>query len=579
MSIPRPEHPTPQFMRNDWLNLNGEWDFQIDNEKSGEAKEFFKRDRLAHKIIVPFCPESSLSGIGNTDFMNCVWYTRSVFLNPDQLSKHVILHFGAVDYRAIVYINGEKIGEHRGGYTPFSFDITKYVQAGTNRITLCAYDDIRSERQPTGKQCHVLQSRGCDYTRTTGIWQTVWLEFVLPEQVLHVNYAPDFQHEAVIVTCKVSPQSIGKVLRIKAYWAQQCVGEETVSIQSNTIVCSCHLSQIHQWDIGVGNLYDVELSIEDDGTVLDFVKSYFGLRTVGLDTRAFRLNGRKVFGRWVLDQGYYPDGIYTAPSDEALKRDILYAFELGFNGARPHQKAFEPRYIYWADRLGYPIWGEFPSWGFDICEYAYLEHILPEWIEVLERDIAHPSIIGWCPFNETWDRGNRHQCNALIKTVYDVTKAIDSTRPVIDASGFFHVVTDIYDVHDYEQDPEKFKAIFADLDQGLVHDTIERICPNRQQYRGEPLFVSEYGGIQWSGSKEGSWGYGKAPQTEEEFIARYEALTAAIMDNPRMLGMCYTQLYDIEQEQNGLMTYDREFKFDPEIFRKINTRPAAIELD
>ncbi len=589
MNIPRPEYPRPQFVRKQWINLNGEWDFQIDNEKCGEFKEFYKKNALSGKITVPFCPESVLSGIGNTDFMNCVWYKKQVSLDKTQLEKQVILHFGAVDYHSVLYVNGQKAGEHKGGYTSFSFNITSLVKEGENDITLCVYDDVRSGNQPAGKQSSKQNSYGCFYTRTTGIWQTVWLEFVNSASLVSVNYDSDIDNGRVIVTAEVTPETIGCKLTAKAMWNEQEVGSISVSIESRVLSFAVDLSEIHRWDIGQGNLYDIFFEISDNGIIADSVQSYFGLRTVGLDKNAFMLNGRKVFGRWVLDQGFYPDGIYTAPTDEALKKDIEYSMVLGFNGARLHEKVFEARFLYWADKLGYPVWGEHANWGMDTTRMEQIQHFLPEWVEAVKRDISHPSIIGWCPFNELWDlEGGKRQCDELVKIVYDVTKAIDPTRPAIDTSGNFHVATDIFDVHDYEQDPVVFKEHYAYSKYGVIRDTCERdpFLAGRQKRNGEPLFVSEYGGIGWDTENQtlnidpentSNWSYGSAPRTEAEFIARYDGLTTALLDNEDICGFCYTQLYDVEQERNGLLTYDRRFKFNPDIIKKINTKKAAIE--
>ena len=576
MITPRKEYPRPQLVREEWIKLNGMWEFQIDNEMCGEEKEYFNREHLEKKILVPFCPESELSKIKNTDFMSCVWYkTKKSFTNA-QMEKQIILHFGAVDYRAILYVNGKKVGEHRGGYTSFSFDITNYVNKGENDITLCAYDDTRSRKQPAGKQSQALNSHGCFYTRTTGIWQTVWIEFVDKARILSVNYQSDIENQTVAVTIKVTPFAIGASLRAIIYWENQKVGQHQGKILGNTVTFHCKLSELHLWEVGKGNLYDINMEISFDEEIKDTVKSYFGMRTVGLGEKAFLLNGKKVFGRWVLDQGFYPDGIYTAPSDEALKQDILYSMQLGFNGARLHEKIFEPRFLYWADKLGYMVWEEHANWGLDVSEYQQIEYFLPEWVEAMERDMAHPSIIGWAPFNETFDAYHRRQNDKLIQTVYEVSKAIDPTRPVIDTSGHYHVVTDIFDVHDYEQDVEKFKSYYAETKNGVVCGEIYRKTPERQTYRGEPIFISEYGGIQWSEDAD-SWGYGEAPKSKESFLQRYEGLTNVLLDNPDIMGFCYTQLYDVEREQNGLMTYQRKFKFDPELIRKINTRKAAIE--
>lgn len=581
MAIPRNEYPRPQFVRGQWINLNGEWDFEIDNEKSGKEKEFYKREELNGKITVPFCPESNLSGIGNTDFMDCVWYKRDIDIPKDLDDKRVILHFGAVDYHAIVYVNGEMVGEHFGGYTSFCFDITDYLSDEKNCVSLCAYDDVRSANQPAGKQSSKLNSYGCFYTRTTGIWQTVWMEFVNAARIENIKTVTEISAPSVTFEVDLTQEAFGKTLKAEIYWDGSLVGLDVVKVSTENVTLHSKLSEKHLWKPGEGNLYDVKFTLCDGTKIYDTVDSYFGVRSVRLNGRAFQINDETVFGRWVLDQGFYPDGIYTSPTDEDLKKDIETSMELGFNGARLHEKIFEPRFLYWADKLGYLVWEEHANWGFNISKLSQIQHFLPEWTEAIKRDFNHPAIIGWAPFNETWSRYRNHEQDELIKTVYYTTKEMDKTRPVIDTSGLLHTnATDIYDVHDYEQKPEKFKANYNDMLNGNVFDgfNLNPIYRNIQRYDGkQPFFMSEYGGILWAPEKEGGWGYGNGPKTEEEFIERYKDLTESLLDNPYMMGFCYTQLYDVEQEQNGLMTYERKYKFDPEIIRKINTKKAAIE--
>ncbi len=580
MNIPRNEYPRPQLVRDEWLNLNGEWDFEIDYAKSGEQRDFYKREKLDGKIIVPFCPESKLSGIGNTDFMECVWYRKNFEIPKNWESKNIILHFGAVDYHAVVYVNGEKVGEHKGGYTAFSFDITEYIKESGNYITVCAYDNNRSHNQPAGKQSTALRSAVCSYTRITGIWQTVWLEAVDKCYIKNIKIDTNTEAPSVQITTMLSGDFVGCRIKMEAFWDKKSVGTFCSDVFSDNVFSEIKLTEKHLWEIGKGNLYDLKITVEKDGQIVDSVESYFGLRSVSLHGRKFLLNGKSVFGRWVLDQGYYPDGLYTAPTDEDLKNDIIYSMQLGFNGARLHEKIFEPRFLYWADKLGYLCWGEHANWELNITEAGQIQYFLPEWIESVERDYNHPSIIGWCPFNETWDFKGKKQDDEFLRMVYRVTKAIDKTRPVIDTSGNFHVETDIFDVHDYEQNTELFKEHYVGFTE-YSHDDLPLRTPfnkykERHTYdRKLPVFVSEYGGIKWS--EEDGWGYGEAPKTAEEFIERYRKLTEVLLQNENLFGFCYTQLYDIEQEQNGLMTYDRKFKFDPEIFYKINTQPAAIE--
>ncbi len=579
MNIPRNEYPRPQMVRDNWINLNGKWDFEIDNAKVGQEKEFYKRDKLKDSIIVPFCPESKLSGVNNTDFMNCVWYRRNIEVGSHG-DKRVILHFGAVDYHAVLYVNGEYAGEHKGGYTSFSFDITDLLQPDENYISLCVYDDVRSNNQPAGKQCTELKSHGCYYTRTTGIWQTVWIEYVDAHYITSVKTTTDIQKPSVTFEVEFSDNCDGYSLSANISLEGRNAGNCSAEIVGRVCTVTAELSERKLWEPGNGNLYDVAFELKQSGEVSDRVVSYFGLRTVSLNGRTFQINGKTVFGRWVLDQGFYPDGIYTAPTDEDLKNDIIYSMQLGFNGARLHEKIFEPRFLYWADKLGYLVWEEHANWQLNITEMGQIQYFLPEWIEAVKRDYNHPSIIGWCPFNETWDFEGRKQCDDVVRTVYTVTKALDNTRPVIDTSGNFHTITDIFDVHDYEQEPAVFKSHYEKLTDGILEDSTYRTpaWSGRQEYDGlQPTFVSEYGGIRWAPEKDGGWGYGNAPKTEAEFIERYKGLTEALLNNQYMLGFCYTQLYDVEQEQNGIMTYDRRFKFDPKIIKKINIQTAKIE--
>ncbi len=580
--IPRNEYPRPQLVRDAWLCLNGEWEFEIDAGESGEARGLVKAPKLAGTITVPFCPESKLSGVEHKDFMRCVWYAKTLNIPAEWKGKRILLHFGAVDYLATVWVNGKQVGTHTGGYTPFAFDITDCLNYENDRVVLSAFDDVRSHNQPAGKQSSRFASYGCSYTRTTGIWQTVWMEAVEDLHIGSLRMTPDTAACAVTVECRLAGDPAGAALAVRVTYDGKEVGTASAAgITGNSVTVTVPLSEKHLWEVGIGNLYDVELTLTKDGKPADRATSYFGLRSVSLVGRTFRLNGRVVFGRWVLDQGFYPDGIYTAPTDEDLKNDILNSMKLGFNGARLHEKIFEPRFLYWADRLGYLCWGEHANWELNISEPGAIAHFLPEWLEAVERDYNHPAIIGWCPFNETWDFRGRAQDNSVLSQVWRVTKALDATRPVIDTSGNFHVETDIYDVHDYEQDPEKFVTYYAQIPEGIVMDqcarSADRARNSRQHYDGKlPVFVSEYGGIRWTDKKDG-WGYGKGPETEQEFLDRYKGLTDVLLDNEDIMGFCYTQLFDVEQEQNGLMTYERKFKFDPAVMHAINSREAAIE--
>lgn len=566
-NIPRAEHPRPQWMRKNWQNLNGTWQFEIDNGRSGIARGLAdKNARLNGKITVPFCPQSRLSGVGHVDFLYGVWYKRSVQISSEQLAGRVFLHFGAVDHDCTVFVNGERAGFHSGGYASFSFEITPLLAEGENVITVYAEDDERNPMFPGGKQSEQYHSAGCFYTRTTGIWQTVWLEFTAKEYLSEVRYYPDEKNGVLVL--QGTANGCGD-LQVSAVYEGREVGFARADRVCGAFTMTVLLSEIHLWEVGKGRLYDLKLTYGGDE-----VESYFALRSVAFDGDRFLLNGKSVFQRFVLDQGFYPDGIYTAPSDEALKNDILLSKAMGFNGARLHEKVFEERFLYHCDREGYLVWGEYPNWGLDHTRPESVYGILPEWTEVLKRDFNHPSIIGWCPFNETWDQNGCKQYDPLLSLVYRTTKTVDPTRPCIDTSGNYHVETDVFDLHDYEQNPDLLREHYTDYAGGGA--PVDRFASRQPFMHGKPVFISEYGGIGWS-IQSGGWGYGNAPKTEEEFIARFRGLTDVLLDHPRIFGLCYTQLTDVEQEQNGLYTYNRTPKFDPAVIRAILSRKARIE--
>ena len=593
-NIPRPEHPNPQWERKNWVNLNGTWQFEIDHSSSGEERGLVESPSLSGTITLPFCPESKLSGVEYKDFMDCVWYKRAINLTEEDLQgNRVLFHIGACDYETKVWVNGKSTGfSHKGGYTPIDLDITAHVQPGENIITIAAYDDIRSFRQPGGKQSARHNSYRCYYTRTTGIWQTVWYEIVPESYVKYAKLIPDAENGSVLIDAELVGTGD---LSAKVYYKGKLVGQGFKKNKAVTAQLEISLSETHLWELGNGRLYDVELTFGKDA-----VKTYFGLRSIELKDGKFYLNGKSVFQRLILDQGYYPEGITTAPTEEDLIRDIQCGLEAGFNGARMHQKVFEPRYLYHADRLGYMVWGEYGSWSMNITELDAVAIFLPEWLESVRRDLSHPALVTWCPMNESWDTSHhfpenqgKEQNNDVVRIVYEQTKLLDPTRPCVDTSGNYHVKTDIYDVHDYQQDPAIFKEnydkLFTENELWDRHHFRWRYNNRkegiRQTWQGEPVHVSEYGGIgfqlennDYTDGRKKAWSYGMATTSYEEFYARYEGLTNALLDNPRIFGFCYTQLTDVEQEKNGLFTYEgRKPKFDNTILARINKRKAAIE--
>lgn len=579
--VPRSEHPRPDRKRAEWLCLNGEWDFEIDNQKVGIEQEYYLRQTLDGKITVPFSPESVLSGVGHTDFMQAVWYRRNMEIPKSWAGKRVILHIDAADHTTTVFVNGCQVGQpHKGGYTSFAYDITHALKSEGNYLTVYTEDDQLSGKQFTGKQSDKKESYGCLYTRTTGIWQTVWLEAVPKAYIDSYRVYPNISAPSVTLAVKTVGAKAGDLLRVEAFYQGMPMGEVQTVLSGDTAHLTVDLNERHLWECGKGRLYDLSFTLLSQSCT-DIMEGYFGLREVKLSKeKGLQLNGKTVFGRFVLDQGFYPDGIITAPTDAALIFDIEASMQCGFNGARLHQKVFEPRFLYHADTHGYMVWGEAGNWGFDHTAFANVEHCLSEWMEEVERDFSHPSVIGWCPFNETWDRDGIPHSIPLIDLVYDVTKQIDPTRPVIANSGSLPTTrTDVHDVHDYEQSPASFRSYYGKMGEGILQDQLQRMFPQRQVYKKDlPVFVSEYGGIKWvMGEDTSAWGYGTSVTSEAEFFTRLEGLTDALLENPHIFGFCYTQLTDVEQEQNGLLTFDRRFKFSPERYAKIFAKKAVIE--
>ena len=575
--IPRSEHPRPQMVRKAWQNLNGIWQFQFDHGRSGRNRGVQNCEKLEGVITVPFCVESKLSQVEYKDFVGAVWYKRSFTITEENLRGRVLLHFEAVNYYCQIWVNGQDLGVHRGGYTPFSYDISSKVRAGENTVVLYVENDVRDPMQPRGKQSEVYHSRGCDYTRNTGIWQTVWLEYVPETYIEKYRCVSSPENGSVNMQVFFAGGYSKGMLQANVSYQGKTVGSNCVQVSGNSVSFAVSLSERHLWEPGKPELYDVTLSAQFDNGAMDEVTGYFGLRSVSIAKNAIFINGKPVFQRLVLDQGYYPDGIYTAPSDEDLRRDIELSMSLGFNGARMHEKVFERRYLYWADKLGYMVWGEYGNWGLDVSRPESLKSYLEPWMDVLDRDFNSPALICWCPFNETWDRDGRKQDNGVLSGIYHTTKAIDTTRPCIDSSGHYHVTTDIFDIHDYEQNVDTFRSHYAAMAEG---GAVYNNFPNRQTYGGQPYMVTEYGGILWSASGEKGWGYGNAPATVEEFADRYVGLTGVLLENPKICGFCYTQLYDVEQEKNGLYTYHREKKFAQEIYDRLKDAmvvKAAIE--
>lgn len=592
MNIPRNEYPRPQFVREKWLCLNGEWEFEIDRGNSGLERGLLERP-FQNRITVPFCPESTLSGIGDRDFLEAVWYRRSIQI-PTSWTEEVLLHFQACDYDTTVWINGVECGRHRGGFTPFCFKVGDMRDDdGMITITVRA-QDLSRRHKPGGKQqLNRFQHRGCSYPRTTGIWQTVWLEPVPRTYLLRPRITPDLAGQSFHIVQPLSGRKNGQHFRATLKIGDKVIASTTVDASLDlSPTCSLHIPspELHLWEPGNPFLYDLCFELLDqNGSIIDTASGYAGMRSVSIQGKRLLINGKPLFQRQVLDQGFYPDGIMTAPDDNALKGDIELALAAGFNSARLHQKLFEERFLYHADKLGYLVWGEFGDWGVHrksesfstIDPWGHHPHnaFFRQWTEALERDYNHPSIVGWCPLNEThrFPDGSEDEINALDDLtwgLYLVTKAIDPSRPVLDSSGYSHRVpgADVYDSHNYTQDPGQF-ATEMNGEKPYVNPRFVQT-----PYLEQPYFCSEFGGIKWNPDAPGDgWGYGDTPASLEEFYSRFEGLTSVLQENPDMFGYCYTQLTDVFQEQNGIYRFDRSLKFPLERIYEAQTKVAAYE--
>ena len=590
VDVPRSEYPRPQFERESWINLNGEWDYTFDFVNTGKEKKYHQATSFDGKIIVPFCPESKLSGVEHKDFINHIWYHRTIDIPQTWDKKQILLNFGAVYYTSEIYIDGKFAGRHFGGSSSFSIDITPYVKPGAqHHLVVKASSDLRSGMQGAGKQSLRVYSAGCNYTRTTGIWQTVWMEAVDYKGLKSAQVLTDIDQSQIVI----HPQfyNEGKaMLKVLLKDGKKIVATSEVPASNQTIIV-LPVKKAKLWSPASPFLYDLTYQVVDEeGNVIDEVNSYVGMRKVHVEGNKIYLNNKPYYQRLVLDQGFYPDGIWTAPSDEALRKDIELSMEAGFNGARLHQKVFEERYYYWADKLGYITWGEAPSWGMDANSVEVARNFIVEWSELVRRDRNHPSLLIWTPMNEEW-WPDRVQYPRFAADLYDLTKSLDPTRPINDASGGVHIKTDIWTMHNYEQDPAKLKeVIYKDGKffqtpnniQGAAGRNLGFNDPlitdeyNFPVYDGKmPFLIDEVGGIKWVKDQDkvnagGSWGYGEAPKSEKEFIERLKGQIRVILElKDQVWGYCYTQLTDVEQEQNGIFYYDRTPKFDLKLIHEI----------
>jgi len=577
INIPRPEYPRPDFERKEWLNINGEWQFDFDDKNIGEENDWYKGKEFSRKIIVPFCYQSEMSGISDKDMHEIMWYKREFTVPESFNGKKIFLNFGAVDYEAKVWINGEFMGSHKGGYVPFKMDITRYLVSGSNNIVVRANDSYECV-QPRGKQYWKQKPDRCWYTSTSGIWQTVWLETAGFLNIDKIRITPDIDAKNALLEIFLNKAPQNAELDILVSFKNQVKSQiklkicDRISRVTIDLKEDDYIDELNYWTPETPNLYDLKLVVSEDGETTDEISSYFGMRKISIEGSNIFLNNKPYYLKLILDQGYWAESLLTPPSDEALKYDVEMTKKFGFNGARKHQKIEDPRYYYWADKLGLLVWGEMPS-PYDFNS-EQTENLTKEWIAFINRDYNHPSIMAWVPLNESWGVRNiisdKMQQN-FGQSLYYIAKSMDKMRLVSTNDGWEQVKSDICGIHDYIAWGEEFSERYSDMSKFLEKGSGHRIpYAYGYKYEGQPFLITEYGGIAFANDSDENWGYNGCVKDEESFIKRYESITSAIKKTPYISGFCYTQLTDVMQEINGLMTMDRKVKITTEAIKKIN---------
>lgn len=566
-NLPRSEYPRPQFERENWFSLNGEWDFSFDS------------DAFDRTIIVPYVYQTALSGINTRETHDVVWYRKHFTLSKEQVEQRLVLHFGAVDYSCKIWVNGSFVSKHTGGHVSFDVEITDFVIEGENEVKLCVVDPAKDLEMPRGKQYWEDESAGIFYTRSTGIWQSVWIEPLPKTHLKKVWFTPDLDNRKVNIRYQIDGKTDGK-LDISIKFEEAEIVNHSIKLLSTdgevTIDLNPQVMNMWQtqeelvWTPENPRLFHVTFTLEGHDQT-DTVYSYFGMRKISIENGQFLLNNRPYYQKLLLDQGYWKDSLLTAPTDADFVKDIELAKEMGFNGVRKHQKIEDPRFMYHADRLGFLVWGEIAA----AYSYTrrYVERITNEWMDAVLRDYNHPSIVAWTPINESWgvvDINSDKMQQAHSAAMYYLTKSLDTTRPVISNDGWEHTKSDLFTIHDYEGKYDVLVDRYKDLDSILSSRPAGRaLYVGDWKYNNEPILVTEFGGISYQKDKQKGWGYTNA-SSDADFANRYHAVISGLYQSPHVCGFCYTQITDVEQEINGVLTYDRQPKIDPSVIRAIN---------
>ncbi|MBR0365756.1 MAG: glycoside hydrolase family 2 [Clostridia bacterium] len=574
------DHPRPQFVRDSWQNLNGKWNFIFDDENAGEQKEFFKKFPKATEITVPFTYETKMSGIDDQTVHENIWYNNKIHLKSDN-DKRTILHFEGSDFITKLWVNGSYAGMHTGGYHRFSFDISGYIVDGENDITIKVEDSL-SINQPRGKQRYKSESFSCWYVQTTGIWKTVWIETVPENYIVSVKNTPDLDKKIISIELYTNINETALEdyeIETEIRFENELINIEKAKAEKRMFKYEMNICgpqndhAVKAWSPEHPYLYDITYRLYKDNVLLDEVSSYFGVRKISVNGSKILLNDKELYLKMVLDQGYWADSHLTPPDEDAMKKDIAIAKKFGYNGIRKHQKTEDERFLYYCDINGLLVWGEMPScYAFNDTSVAYFTD---EWIKIVKQNYCHPSIIAWVPMNESWgifEVAENVREQSFLNSLYYLTKSLDKTRPVISNDGWEHTISDIVTIHDYKQEPDLLYSEYNDKELAVLNNKkafaiTHKLFSGDYKYKGQPVIISEYGGIKLR--SDNGWGYGNQVRDEKEFFERFAALNNAIRKTEYISGFCYTQLTDVQQEQNGLVDENRNDKFSDEVISKI----------
>lgn len=578
----RNEYPRPDFKGESFYSLNGQWDFDFDDSNVGLKQHWFLNHTYSKKIEVPFCFQSELSGIHDTSFHDYMWYHRT-FTKPEMKEdERLLIHFEGVDYLAVAYINGLKADSHIGSNGGFTIDATDYLKDDENDLVVYCYDPSTDRSIPRGKQDWEEKSHAIFYTRTSGIYKSVWMEVVNEKRISSHYLTTTLDKYTLRFDVKLTTDE-GSLTFVITNDNDRKEYTFNVDKKKKQYVISLPDDFVNEriWSVEHPFLFDLKLILKDkDGKTVHTISSYFGFREVGTKDGYVTVNQAPVYLKLVLNQGYYPGGLLTAKSVEDMENDIKMMKEMGFNGCRIHQKAEDPYFLYLCDKMGFYLFQECASnYGYDKDSPR---RMLNEWIDIVKNNYNHPSIIGYTPLNESWGvEGIPYdkEIQSFALSLYDLIHSLDSTRLVISNDGWEQCKTDLITVHNYCHGKEGDEIAYLAFKKALKtrknicnYDNIRRFILNPgYEDEGQPIILSEFGGIAFNkDTGDGkAWGYTTC-NDEKDYVRELTRIYKAIEESECIVGICYTQLTDVEQEVNGLLTFDRRYKVDPKEIRALN---------